>query len=71
MPQPLRLRSARFLAPGPWRRVGVLVAVSLGLALALVGYVFGADGHFFGRLAPAFFIFSGCWLLPSWPWCRL
>ncbi|AWM33669.1 hypothetical protein [Hymenobacter nivis] len=61
MPQPLRLRFARFLAPGPWRRVGVLAAVSFGLALALVGYVFGADGHFFSRLAPAFFIFF--WLL--------
>ncbi|MGI4884852.1 MAG: hypothetical protein ACRYFR_07825 [Janthinobacterium lividum] len=61
MPQPLRLRFARFLAPGPWRRVGGLAAVSLGLALALVGYVFGADGHFFGRLAPAFFLFF--WLL--------
>jgi hypothetical protein len=61
MPQPLRLRFARFLAPGPWRRVSVLAAVSFGLALALVGYVFGADGHFFGRLAPAFLIFF--WLL--------
>lgn len=61
MPQPLRLRFARFLAPGPWRRVGVLAAVSFGLALALVGYAFGADGHFFGRLAPAFFVFF--WLL--------
>lgn len=61
MPQPLRLRFTRFLAPGPWRRIGVLAATSLGLALALVGYVFGTDGHFFGRLAPAFFIFF--WLL--------
>ncbi len=61
MPQPLRRRFARFLPPGPWRRVGALAATSLVLALALVGYVFGADGHFFGRLAPAFLVFF--WLL--------
>lgn len=61
MPQPLRPRLARFLPALPWRRVGALAITSLVLALALVGYVFGADGSFFGRLAPAFFIFF--WLL--------
>ncbi len=61
MPQPARPRFARFLAAWPWRRVGVLAAASLVLALALVAYVFGADGHFFGRLAPAFLVFF--WLL--------
>ncbi len=61
MPQPMRRRFARFLAAWPWRRVGALAAASLALALALVGYVFGADGHFFGRLAPAFLVFF--WLL--------
>ncbi len=61
MPQSLRLRFARYLAVWPWRRVGALAAASLVLALALVGYVFGADGHFFGRLAPAFLVFF--WLL--------
>lgn len=61
MPQPLRPRFARFLPALPWRRVGALAITSLVLALALVGYVFGADENFFGRLAPAFFIFF--WLL--------
>ena len=61
MPSHKRPVLPRFLAGWPWRRVGVLAAASLGLALALVGYVFGADGHFFGRLAPAFLVFF--WLL--------
>ena len=61
MPQPLRPRFARFLPALPWRRVGALAITSLVLALALVGYVFGVDENFFGRLAPAFFIFF--WLL--------
>ena len=61
MPQPSRRRFARYPAAWPWRRVGALAAASLVLALALVGYVFGADGHFFGRAAPAFLVFF--WLL--------
>ena len=61
MPIPLRVRLSQKLAAGPWRRVGVLAGVSLGLALALVLYLFGWGDHFLGRLFPAFFIFF--WLL--------
>lgn len=61
MPAPKHLRFTRSVAGWPWRRVAALAAASLALALALVGYVFGADGHFFGRLVPAFLVFF--WLL--------
>lgn len=61
MPTALTTRFSRRLRAYPWRRVGVLAGVSLGLALLLVGYVFGFGNHFFGRLVGAFFIFF--WLL--------
>jgi hypothetical protein len=44
------------------RRAGIMAGVSFGLALALVGYLFGfADDDFFSRLLRAFFVFF--WLL--------
>lgn len=43
------------------RRTSILAAVSLGLALLLVAYLFGVQDHFFGRLFGAFFVFF--WLL--------
>ncbi|WBA40612.1 hypothetical protein [Hymenobacter canadensis] len=44
------------------RRAGIMAGVSFGLALALVGYLFGfADEDFFSRLFNAFFVFF--WLL--------
>ncbi len=61
MRPPIRTRLEKKLAAWPWRRVGVLAAGSLGLALALVLYLFGVGDHFLGRLFPAFFIFF--WLL--------
>ncbi|WP_345110433.1 hypothetical protein [Hymenobacter algoricola] len=46
----------------PWlRRTGILAAVSLGLALGLVAYLFGFSDHFFSRLFGAFFVLF--WLL--------
>ena len=39
------------------RRALVLAAVSLGLALALVVFLFGASDAFFSRLLDAFFVF--------------
>ena len=51
------LFSARVL-----RRAGIMAGVSFGLALALVGYVFGfTDDDFLSRLFGAFFVFF--WLL--------
>ncbi|WP_345222329.1 hypothetical protein [Hymenobacter koreensis] len=32
------------------RRAGILLAVSFGLSFALMAYLFGFDGSFFGRL---------------------
>ena len=61
MPQTLSHRVQKRLAAWPWRRVGVLAGISLALAVALVGYLFGFGDRFFGRLLPAFFIFF--WLL--------
>ena len=61
MPASLPARLTRRLRTYPWHRVGILAGLSLGLALLLVGYVFGFGNHFFGRLAGAFFIFF--WLL--------
>lgn len=43
------------------RRAGLVAAVSLVLALALVGYLFGAADDFLGRVFSAFFVFF--WLL--------
>lgn len=43
------------------RRAGIIAAVSLGLALTLVAYLFGVSDGFFGRLFGAFFVFF--WLL--------
>jgi hypothetical protein len=43
------------------KRVAILAAVSLGLAILLIAYLFGVQDHFFGRLFGAFFVFF--WLL--------
>ncbi|GGG29279.1 hypothetical protein [Hymenobacter glacieicola] len=43
------------------RRAAILAGVSFLLALALVGYLFGVQDNFFGRLFSAFFVFF--WLL--------
>ncbi|UOQ78538.1 hypothetical protein MUN84_08290 [Hymenobacter sp. 5516J-16] len=43
------------------RRAAMLAGISFLLALALVGYLFGVQDHFFGRLFSAFFVFF--WLL--------
>ena len=56
MPLPLRRRLQKYVATWPWRPVAVLAGVSLGLAVLLVGYLFGASDHFFGRLFPAFLV---------------
>lgn len=61
MPLALRRRLPKTVAAWPWRRVGVLAGVSLGLALMLVGYVFRVSDHFFGRLFSAFLVLF--WLL--------
>ena len=61
MLHPLRHRLQKHMATWPWRRVGVLAGVSLVVALMLVGYVFGASNHFFGRLFSAFLVLF--WLL--------
>lgn len=61
MPLPLRLRLRKHVATWPWRRVSVLAGVSLGLALLLVGYLFGGSDHFFSRLFFAFLVLF--WLL--------
>ncbi|QNH62852.1 hypothetical protein [Hymenobacter sediminicola] len=50
-----------FNYPHLLRRAGIIAAVSLAMALALVGYLFGAADGFFGRLFGAFFVFF--WLL--------
>jgi hypothetical protein len=54
-------RLERRLRAYNWRRVAVLAGCSLVFSLALVSYLFGADGHFFGRLFSAFFVVF--WLL--------
>ena len=61
MPLSLPYRLQKHVAAWPWRRVGVLAGISLGLALILVGYVFGTSDHFFGRLFSAFCVLL--WLL--------
>ena len=61
MSLPLRRRLQKYLAAWPWRRVGVLAGISLGLALMLVGYLFGTSDHFLGRLFSAFLVLF--WLL--------
>jgi FAD/FMN-containing dehydrogenase len=61
MPQPLRRRLEKTLAAWPWRRAGILAGVSLGLALLLVGYLFGVNEGFLGRLFSAAFVLF--WLL--------
>ena len=61
MPLPLHHRLQKYLAAWPWRRVGVLAGISLGLALMLVIYLFGASDHFIGRLFSAFLVLF--WLL--------
>ena len=57
----LRRRFQKHVAAWPWRRVGVLAGVSLGLALMLVVYLFGISDHFFSRLFSAFLVLF--WLL--------
>lgn len=42
-----------------WRPVAGLAAGSLAFSLALVGYLFGWDNHFFGRLFSAFTVVFG------------
>jgi hypothetical protein len=61
MPLPLRRRFEKTLAAWPWQRVGILAAVSLGLALALVIYLFGVSDSFFSRLFSTFLVLF--WLL--------
>lgn len=61
MPLPSRHPLQQYVAAWPWRRVSVLAGVSLGLALGLVGYLFGVNDHFFGRLFSAFLVLF--WLL--------
>jgi len=39
-----------------WRRVAVLATVSLALSLSLIGYLYGFDNRFVGRLATAFLV---------------
>jgi len=39
-----------------WRRVGGLAAISLGLSLGLVAYLFGWADHFISRLLTAFLV---------------
>ncbi|MBO0357113.1 hypothetical protein J0X19_04075 [Hymenobacter sp. BT186] len=43
------------------RRAGILAAVSLGLAFALISFLFGFEDEFFSRLVGGFFVFF--WLL--------
>jgi hypothetical protein len=43
------------------RRAGILAAVSLVLAVALVSFLFGVEDEFFSRVARTFFVFF--WLL--------
>lgn len=43
------------------RRAGILAAVSLALALALITFLFGIEDEFFSRWISAFFVFF--WLL--------
>jgi len=43
------------------RRAGILAAVSLGLAVVLIAFLFGVSNEFFSRIAGAFFVFF--WLL--------
>lgn len=43
------------------RRAGLIAAVSLALAVALIGFVFGVSNEFFSRVAGAFFVFF--WLI--------
>ena len=61
MPLSLPYRLQKHVVAWPWRRVGILVAISLVLALMMVGYLFGTSDHFFGRLFSAFFVLL--WLL--------
>jgi hypothetical protein len=61
MPLPLRRRLEKSLAAWRWQRAAVLAGVSLGLALLLVGYLFGVSDRFFGRLFSSFFVLF--WLL--------
>lgn len=42
-----------------WRPVAWLAAGSLVFSLALIGYLYGADSHFFGRLFSAFVVIFG------------
>ena len=57
LPQRLRRRLRAY----NWRRVAVLAAGSFVFSLALVSYLFGADGDFFGHLFSAFLVVF--WLL--------
>jgi hypothetical protein len=58
----MKLRPTASVAYHPLlRRAGIIAVVSLVLAVALVGYLFGVSDGFFGRLFGAFFVFF--WLL--------
>ncbi len=61
MPPPLRYRLQKRITAWPWRRVGGLAGISLGLAMLLIGYLFGVGDHFMGRLFSTFLVFF--WLL--------
>ncbi|WP_223652941.1 hypothetical protein [Hymenobacter psoromatis] len=55
-PSPRRTRLRRRLAAYPWRRVGVLAAVSFVLSNLLIIYLFGFRDRFLGRLSATFFV---------------
>lgn len=58
---PLLLRLRRRLRAYRWRRLALLAGASLAFGLALVGYLYGFESHFWGRLFSAFVVIF--WLL--------
>lgn len=59
MPRPAPRSFVRRLKAYRWRRVGMLAALSLGLSLALVLYLFGWADNFTTRLLTAFLVSFG------------
>lgn len=54
-------RAASFNYQPLLRRAGILAAISLALAFALISFLFGFEDEFFSRLVGGFFVFF--WLL--------